>query len=237
VTDSLGHREHIESLAAYALGALSDDEAARLRRHLDTCPDCRAELERLHHAVELLPASVEQVEPPPELKTRVMAVVESEAELLRAAGGGADLAAPGPRKLWPPAPRWRPALAFATALAPILAVVIALLLTTGGPATRTVEAQVSAPLRAVGAHASVRVNGTRAVLVVSGLPAPAADHVDELWVKHGQARPVPAGTFVVGSGSVEVARPVRRGDEVLVTVEPGRGTTAPTTTPLLVARV
>jgi hypothetical protein len=73
---------------------------------------------------------------------------------------------------------------------------------------------------------------------VSGLPAPAADHVDELWVKpRGAAAPRPAGTFVVQAGSVKLSLPVRSGDRVLVTVEPGRGGPAPTTTPILLARV
>ncbi len=70
-----------------------------------------------------------------------------------------------------------------------------------------------------------------------GLPAPAADHVDELWVERGGGVPVPAGTFVVQSGSVEVAQAVSPGDRVLVTVEPGTGTSAPTTTPMITAKI
>jgi hypothetical protein len=70
---------------------------------------------------------------------------------------------------------------------------------------------------------------------VARLPAPAAGHVDELWVKRGDAAPVPAGTFVVESGTVQLTQAVHRGDLVLVTVERGRGTAAPTTTPFIVA--
>jgi hypothetical protein len=61
--------------------------------------------------------------------------------------------------------------------------------------------------------------------------------VDELWVKRGSAPPEPAGTFVVESGSVVLGRPVRRGDLVLVTTEPGRGTAFPTTRPFISATV
>ena len=228
------HSEYAENLAAYALGALPDAEAEELRRHLETCPECRGELERLRPAVDALPASVEQFEPPPELKGRLMSVVESEAERLPSAGAAANRVPGMPRRPLR-LPRWRPALGLAISAA--VAAAIVLLVTIGGSGARTIEAQVSPQLRTAGAHASLRVNGKRAVLVVTGLPTPAAGHVDELWVKHGEAAPTPAGTFLIRTGSVQVPQRVRGGDQVLVTVEPGRGTSAPTTAPLLVARV
>jgi hypothetical protein len=116
----------------------------------------------------------------------------------------------------------------------VFAVVIAVTVS-GGGSTRTIRAQITPTL--VGARASLKVTGSRAELVVSGLPAPAADHVDELWVKRGSEPPAPAGTFVVQSGSVVLGRPVRSGDLVLVTTEPGRGTASPTTRPFITARV
>jgi hypothetical protein len=103
--------------------------------------------------------------------------------------------------------------------------------------TRTIHAQITGPAHVAGARASLRLNGSRAELVVSRLPAPAANHVDELWVQRGAAAPVPAGTFIVGSGSVTVGRRVRAGDHVLVTVEPGRGSRAPTSMPFILAKV
>ena len=40
--------EHLRSaVGAYALGALDPDEAAAVRRHLETCPECAAELDEL----------------------------------------------------------------------------------------------------------------------------------------------------------------------------------------------
>jgi anti-sigma-K factor RskA len=237
VSERLEHREYDDALGAYALGALPDAEAERVRRHLEGCRECRAELERLRVAVEALPASVEQVEPPPELKQRLMAIVQSEADLLGAAGAAADRPEASTRRRrrrrWPAAPAWRAAIAVGLVAAIALVVILVSL---GGGGTRTIHAQISPSLRAAGARAVVQLSGSRAQLVVSGLPLPAADHVDELWVKHG-AEVAPAGTFVVRSGSVDVSRPVRAGDLVMVTVEPGRGTSAPTGSPLLVARV
>src|SRR5829696_5959058 len=42
-----GCREWRESLGAYALGHLAEEERARLEAHLEGCPSCRAELEQL----------------------------------------------------------------------------------------------------------------------------------------------------------------------------------------------
>jgi Putative zinc-finger len=48
-------REWRESLGAYALGQLPDDERAGLEAHLEGCPECRAELESLTSVARLLP--------------------------------------------------------------------------------------------------------------------------------------------------------------------------------------
>jgi anti-sigma-K factor RskA len=233
MSSALEHGECTEALAAYALGALPDPEGERVRLHLATCRECRAELEWLSAAVDALPASVTPIEPPPELKARVMQVVEAEAELLQAAGAPADRPAPGRLR-----PRWRPdwPLWGALALAGAAALALVLVLVTAGTATRTVRAQITGSALAAHARATVAVQGNRASLVVTGLPLPPAGHVDELWVKHGQASPQPAGVFVVRSGSIRVTRTVRRGDLVMVTVEPGRGTERPTVAPVIVAR-
>jgi anti-sigma-K factor RskA len=236
VTNGLEHRECAEALGAYALGALPDSEAARVERHLSECHECRAELDWLRGGVEVLPASVPPVEPPPELKSRLMAIVESEAELLRAAGPAADQpVSPPPPSRWRRMlrGRWLPAFAGAACIA-VLAIVLAI--TAGGPATRTIPAELT-PALSGRVQASLEVSGSSAKLVVRGLPVPAANHIYELWVQRGAAPPAPAGTFIVHSGSVQLGRPVKTGDLVLVTVEPGRGTSAPTTTPLLSAKV
>ncbi|MBV9196411.1 MAG: anti-sigma factor [Solirubrobacterales bacterium] len=236
MSSGLEHRECAEALAAYALGALPENEGSRVYQHLTRCRECRAELDWLRAAVDTLPASVPQIPPPAELKTRVLAVVEAEAELLRAAGDTPDSPQPrAPRRRFPVTRALRPALVLVSAC--VVAVVVVLLAATGGTGSRTIQARVTGPALAARAAVSLQVNGARATLIVKGLPTPPADHVDELWVMRGKSAPQPAGTFVVQSGSVEVGRAVRRGDLVLVTEERGRGTAAPTSTPFIVATV
>ena len=55
------------------------DEAARSRAHLAGCEPCRDYLRWLQPAVDVLPASVAQLEPPPRLGERLMATVRAEA--------------------------------------------------------------------------------------------------------------------------------------------------------------
>jgi anti-sigma-K factor RskA len=229
VSSGVEHRECAEALGAFILGALPEPESERVRRHLGACRECRTELEWLRVAADALPASVTPVDPPPELKARVMAIVEAEAELLQAAGEAADRPPRRRRRWnwsWLTSEPWRPAVALgATAAVAAVAVVLA----TSGVSTRTIQAAYPGP-----GSASLKIQGSQAQLVVRGLRAPPANHVDELWVKRGAGRPQPAGTFVLSSGSVRVQQPVRPGDVVMVTVEPGQGTPAPTSTPFLV---
>lgn len=227
------HRDFEDSLSAYALGALPAEEGERLHVHLQECRECRAQLEWLRGAVDTLPASVPQFEAPRELRERLMAVVTAEAELLRAAGAQADRPHPSGS---PRLPGWlaRPVFGLTAATAVVAAVIV--LLATGGSASRTIQARLS-PSLASRAQATVRVSGRRAELVVSRLPAPPAGHVDELWVVAPGVRPRPAGTFIVQNGTVAVAGSVKSGEMLLVTVEPGTGSTAPTTAPFIAARL
>ncbi|HEY2162076.1 MAG TPA: anti-sigma factor [Solirubrobacteraceae bacterium] len=233
MSSGLQHGDCAESLAAYALGALPDEESARVREHLAGCQECRTELASLRPAVDALPASVPQIEPPPELERRVMQVVEAEAQTRTEPAGPT----PARRRWWPFALSPSVALVGACSAA-VLAVGIVLALgKPAAPGPRTVHAQVVGAARADRASASLRIRGTRARLLFARLPAPGAGRVSEVWVEHGSAAPVPAGTFATRSGSVIVGRPIRRGDSVLVTVEPRPGSPAPTSAPFVVARV
>ena len=73
---------HRDDAGSYVLRALPDDEHERFEAHLATCEECRREVADLQVAADTLPLAAVQVDPPPELRDRIMAVVRSEAELL-----------------------------------------------------------------------------------------------------------------------------------------------------------
>jgi len=79
---------------AYAVDALDDLERARFEAHLAGCPDCRAEVESLREAAGLL-AETTAVEPPPELRARVLGGV-GEVRPLPPVVPGDDRAGAGP---------------------------------------------------------------------------------------------------------------------------------------------
>ena len=68
-----------EQLSAYFDGELSAGEAEALRAHLEDCADCRAELDALRAAARALSA-LPAVSAPDDLKAKILAAVEAEAE-------------------------------------------------------------------------------------------------------------------------------------------------------------
>ena len=236
------HSEAAEALGAYALGALPDDEAARVQAHLGECDRCQEDLAALRLAVDALPSAAPPVNAPPELKDRVMSVVRAEAKLLQAAGEGADRSPEaGRRRRGLGALLSRPAFAAAAAGGLAIAAIVGFIIGGGvdtGGSVRTVQAQVTSVAGVTPKTSAVlRVSDRRATLTVRDMPEPPAQKVYEVWVKHGGAAPVPAGTtFVVRSGDIPIAHSVDRGDQVLVTAEPNGGSVTPTSPPMIVAR-
>jgi len=64
------------------LGALPAREAERVAEHAEGCPRCGHEARQLRSVVAKLPGDdAPPIEPPPELKQRIMAVVYAESLL------------------------------------------------------------------------------------------------------------------------------------------------------------
>ena len=231
------HEGMYDDLAAYAVGALSPDEAAELERHLDDCESCRARLRWLEPAVDMLPASVEQVTPPDSLRQRLMATVRAEAaEQAEAAPPGAE-----PKRRW--FGGWtsfifRPATAMA-AVVLIVAGVAAGYALRGheGEATTTVAARAVSPQDENAVSATFEHGDDSGTLHVRELPPIDPDEVYEVWVQRDGAVE-PAGTFVLGmdgSAQANVQGPLNEAEAVLVTREPRPGSEQPTTRPVLEA--
>lgn len=232
-----GHPEHDRDAGAYLLGALGESEAQAFERHLLGCEECANELERLTVAVDALPRSVSQLEPPESLKIALMETVRSE--------GPAEATARRPER--PRArrrmPRLFPALAW---VAPALLLAVGLatgygLATLGSDGAdappRTLTAEVD---RARLPSGSARLvvppgDGAEPVLDVEGFEQPAGGGVYQVWLLRGR-RPVPAGLLAVradGTGKAVVDGDVEGVKAVLLTRERRGGASAPTEIPLL----
>ena len=78
-----GCREWRESLGAYALGQLPEDERAGLETHLEGCSECRTELAELESVARVMPLAdperfAEPALPPPGLGERIEATIAGE---------------------------------------------------------------------------------------------------------------------------------------------------------------
>ena len=235
------HERWADAVGSYLLGALPPDEHDGFERHLADCAACRSDVDDLRVAADALPVSVPPVAPPPALKARIMAVVESEAELLAAAGARGDTAGPAPARRAPARRRslgaWfaRPGVALACAAALLVGAVGGVVLSGGGEDTRTVVAETQAP----GADVRLNVGEDGSTLVARNMPAPPAGRIYQVWLKRPGEDPEPTSvlwsTRADGSADVAVPGSLDGVEAVLVTDEPEGGSDAPTKAPVISA--
>lgn len=213
--------EQVRELAAsFVLGALEPGEQRAVRDHLGTCPEVHDELSALGGVVAHLADSVDLVEPPPELRRRVLAAADADlAASSRARPAFPSVARPLETRSPPPAvapavlrrqpwvrPTWLVGLA--AALAIVLLGAWNLGLQADLSDARTYRAHVDEVLaiaRTPGASVAVLVSPVpgansglmavaadgRAGAVVSGLPATSGSEVYEIWVIAGSDAPRP----------------------------------------------
>ncbi|WP_205697365.1 anti-sigma factor domain-containing protein [Conexibacter sp. SYSU D00693] len=239
------HCHRTEDVAAFLLHALEPDDDRAFREHLTGCEACQSAVDELHLAADVLPMAAPQMAPPPELKDRIMRVVEAEAELLRAAGPEADRVPARARRggllgrlagVLGPHPR----AVLGAACAVLLALVVGTAVLGGGddgPDGRTVAASTAPP----GARVEIETDGERGSLVLRDMPPPPGDRVYQVWVMHDDGTPRPTHTlFTVpadGRTRVAVDAPMRGVRQVLVSAEPQGGSRAPTSEPVVAVRM
>lgn len=224
------HDEYKDNIGAYVLGALPELEAELLERHLAGCESCRADVEELRPVTAAMARSVPQVEAPPELKVRLMDVVNSEAAV-------PQRAVRERRSLGSWLSGLQPRMAAAMALA-VLALGVAVgigasqLAGGGGGKTTTVAAKIDRKLMPTG-DAALAVKGKTGKLQLTGAPQPPAGRVYQLWYQHGKTIER-GGTFRPKSdGSYEADVSVAGANAVMVTVERAGGAPAPTGPPVM----
>ena len=213
-------------VAAYALGALPEEETTRFEAHLETCELCRTDLAALKPVVDALPAAVDPMQPPPALRKKIMSVVEAEAREKR------PQRAPERRSWF----AWRPVPAFVAACALLLAGVgIGVAVLSDG--TEEISGQCIRGCDEV----AMTVDEGHGTLKVEGMVQPPEGRVYQVWTQRFGEEPKPTDAlFTVdkdGSASVDVPGRTEGVDQVLVTDEPRGGSSEPTTAPYFAVKM
>lgn len=218
---------------AYALDALSPEEAEQFRSHLQECSVCNQEVRELREAAARM-AAVETVTPPDALKERVLAAADRTAQLPpRVTRLGS-----GDRR------RWVPRLAAAAAAVVVAAGAgLGIATLTGDDDAATLQAGVVRVFEAEDAnhaevdtsHGAVRVatspgRGEMAV-DTSDLQPLDAEHVYQLW-SIADGTPVSVGVLADPDQGASMEMP-DSGTQVAITVEPAGGSEQPTTDPIV----
>jgi hypothetical protein len=240
------HERWSEDLAAYMLGALGPGEATELERHAEGCERCQAEIRWLTPALDALPEGVERLEPPRELRLRLMAEVRADTGDGAGARSGERGRQPGLRGR---ASAWLRDLGSGPmGLRPVAGVAVAVLVVVAvagfaigggigsgdGGETSTVVA--GKPPGVTAKMVSAGDSGTLHLANVRKLPS---DRVLEAWVQRdGEVEPVQALFVPDREGQASTELPDMNGVEVvMVTTEPPGGSKSPTSPPIVSVQI
>lgn len=95
------HDEIRDLLGAYVLEAVSVEESRIVQQHLETCHDCAKEVAQLAMVPDWLAVSAGEMEPPPQLRVRLMNLVEQDrATWLQSQAAVQEGARPSARAGW-----------------------------------------------------------------------------------------------------------------------------------------
>jgi anti-sigma-K factor RskA len=193
--------------AAYALDALSPQEAEAYEEHLAQCERCREELAGLSEATTALAYGAVAPEPPPRLRASILDAAREERSNVVSL----------PQRRWV-----RRGVALAAAAVACVAVGLGVSLSQSSPPIVTATVFVG--------------NEGKATLSTSGLAAAPRGKTYEAWVIP-RGRPArAAGLFRGGPDSSLVLRGnVPRNAVVAVTLEPAGGSRVATTSPIFTA--
>jgi anti-sigma-K factor RskA len=229
----IGDHPDRDDLVAYSLEALDAREAAAVEAHAPTCARCTRELEALAPAVAVLGESVEQLEPPPELRKRVLA--EVHADVARSAEVR-DPVPPRPRRRGWRGLLTRPAVAVGVAIA---AAAIGGYVIAGNGGGEGGGAQTVPVVAEQGIGGTLAVGDNTSMLDLHGLHKLSGRQVYQVWVARG-SNVKPSSNFIPdssGRAMTAVDGQLTSGTKVMVTREPHPGEPAPTTPVLLTATV
>jgi anti-sigma-K factor RskA len=237
------NNERFEDLKdAYVLGALPEEERLSFEDYLAAHPERQAEIEELGAVASLLALSPQEQEPSPELRSRVMEVVEAEAE-------------PRSVRERSVSARIGDYLSFRSlALGAAALLVVGLLawnvLLQGQvqDLQRQVEvakAQQSQTIKLEGTWAEqgadaevASIDKNQIILVAENMPSVPEDKTCQIWVIKGDV-PKPSGLFRPDGNmtATPITNSITKGDVIAVTVERAGGSKKPTSAPVLSAKL
>ena len=228
-----GEHPDRDDLVAFALDALEPGDEREIEAHTTGCARCTRELEALVPAVAVLGESVEQLEPPPELRERVLAEVHAD---VARSGVEREAAPRRPRRRGWRGLSMRPAIAVGLSI--VVAAVGGYLIAGnnggGGPDETTVPVVAQQ-----GIGGTLAVGEQSSMLDLHGLAQLKGREVYQVWVAKGQSLR-PSSNFVPDPGGramTAVDGKLDPGTKVMVTREPHPGETTPTGSILLSATV
>jgi len=218
------HEQFAEDLALHALGALGGEERASLEKHLELCPECRLELDRLRGDMALMSMATSGPKPPQRARQRLLEAIAKEPRV--------PAAFRSRRFNWWAAAGWAAAAAMFVVVVQLRRENFALResvsklaqltnqqtidlanATRAMDALTTPEAQVvtlvaaKAPPQPQG-KAFYLKNRSALVFVANNLPPLPPDKIYELWLIPPGAAPIPAGLFKPDSrGNATVVNP------------------------------
>jgi anti-sigma-K factor RskA len=241
----MNHDRFEDLKEAYVLGALPEEERLSFEEYLAAHPERQAELDELGALAGLLAFSPQEQEPSPELRSRIMDVVEAEAEPRRVRGRS-TLARVGDflsvRSL---------------ALGAAAMLVIGLLswnvLLQGQVEDLQGQVQDAQDKRQLQQSRTIALEGSWAdqganaelasihknqiILVARDMPSVPEDRTCQIWVISDDV-PKPSGLFRPDGNmtAAPVTHSIKNGDVIAVTVEPAGGSKKPTSDPVLLAK-
>ena len=228
-------------VGGYALDALSAPEAPDVEAHLESCLEHRKMADELRDTVSLLALSVDERDPSPGLRDRVIQSGRSSAS--EPVGTGEVDPVVVPIRRAPRLPRWAPQPALVGMAATVLlAVGIGIFAghrlgqSKNLGSSQSIAYQFTGGLLAPTAQANLVYLPLRrhALLAVKGLPPLGPGHVYEMWLVNRGGIPTDVGISAAPDGQItaQMDTDLSRYRQFAITVEP-RERPSPTTEPVL----
>lgn len=226
-----------ESLPAYALSCLDEEEARLVVAHLAGCVICRQELAAYQVVTDQLALAVPDAAPPPGLQRQLLARVQSLPAIQQTVP---------PMTRRPYAERLRRVWGTAAVLLLLAVVIMNVLLWQGfnrrefltGPlGMRAIALTGNEAVPQASAFVIISADGEHGVLVVDAMPQLNPEQQYQLWLaRNGQY--TSGGLFAVDESGyrgvrITVPESLLSYTAVLITIEPAEGSSTPTGTPIM----